>query len=109
MMKTSNSGFREKQIICGLFLSKFDRNALTYLGLESFVEAFNVLGYGIQAKPMSIKNYRDELEPYFPNDRVGRHQRKIRDDCRKIFEEYGERIFRLLATWCSRLCFHKQE
>jgi hypothetical protein len=52
---------RERQIVCGLFLSKFEKEALAYLGFKSFTEAFNTLGYGLQARPASIKNYRDEL------------------------------------------------
>jgi len=66
---------RDKQIICGLFLSKFDKSAIKKLGFESFTEAFNTLGYSLGARPASIKNYRDELDPYFPNDRRGWHKR----------------------------------
>ena len=64
---------RDRQILCGLFLSKFDQKALKYLGFEGFTEAFNTLGYSLQAKPASIKNYRDELDPSFPNGRMGWH------------------------------------
>lgn len=81
---------RDKQIVCGLFLSKFDRAGLDYLGFESFTEAFNAIGYGLQARPASIKNYRDELDPFFPNDRKGWHRRPLREHCRKIINEFRE-------------------
>jgi hypothetical protein len=81
---------REKQIVCGLFLSKFDRMGLEYLGFESFSEAFNAIGYGLQARPASIKNYRDELDPFFPNERKGWHKRPLRTHCRKILDEYKD-------------------
>jgi hypothetical protein len=66
---------REKSIICGLFLSKFDSAGLGALEFSTFKEAFNVLGLAINAKPASIKNYRDELDPLFPNSRQGWHKR----------------------------------
>lgn len=56
---------RDKLILCGLFLSKFDTFGLKKLGFSSFTEAFNVLGYALEAKAMNIKNYRDEFDPYF--------------------------------------------
>ena len=79
---------RERQILCGLFLSKFDKKALIYLGFDGFTEAFNALGYSLQAKPASIKNYRDELDPYFPNARAGWHKRPLREHCRRILDAY---------------------
>jgi hypothetical protein len=75
---------RERQILCGLFLSKFDQDALDYLDISSFTEAFNVLGYALRARPASIKNYRDEFDPYFPNRRQGWHKRPLRKHCQQI-------------------------
>lgn len=80
---------RDRQILCGLFLSKFDQEGLKYLGFDGFVEAFNALGYSLQAKPASIKNYRDELDPYFPNARMGWHKRPLREHCQRVLDTYG--------------------
>src|SRR5579864_274979 len=79
---------REKLILIGLYLSKYDSLGLKQLGLESFVEAFNVIGYALGSRPASIKNYRDEFDPLFPNRRKGWHKRPIRDYCLKVFENY---------------------
>ena len=79
---------REKSIVCGLFLSKFDTKGIAALGFNSFKEAFNVFGSAIQVKPASIKNYRDEFDPFFPNGRKGWHKRNIRKHCERIFETY---------------------
>jgi uncharacterized protein DUF3883/flavin-dependent amine oxidoreductase len=79
---------REKLILVGLYLSKYDSLALKHLGFDSFVEAFNVVGYAMRSKPASIKNYRDEFDPLFPNHRKGWHKRKTRSYCLKVFEEY---------------------
>lgn len=72
----------------GLYLSKYDSLGLKELGFESFVEAFNVIGYALGSKPASIKNYRDEFDPLFPNRRKGWHKRPIREYCLRVFEEY---------------------
>ncbi len=79
---------REKLILAGLYLSKYDSIALNKLGFESFVEAFNVIGYALGSRPASIKNYRDEFDPLFPNRRKGWHNRPIRKYCLRVFEEY---------------------
>ena len=84
---------REKLILSGLYLSKYDLTALERLGYEGFVEAFNVIGGALGAKPASIKNYRDEFDPHFSNRRRGWHKRPMRLYCRDVFEEYKDLDF----------------
>lgn len=79
---------REKLLIAGLFLSKYDELGLQKLGFESFVEAFNVIGYALGARPASIKNYRDEFDPFFPNPRKGWHKRPLREHCRRVLDAH---------------------
>lgn len=74
----------------GLYLSKYDLEGLKSLGFDSFLEAFNAMGYALGAKPASIKNYRDEFDPVFPNLRKGWHKRQIRANCLKVLEEYKD-------------------
>src|SRR2546421_11171852 len=81
---------RESQILCGLFLSKYNEQALAALGFESFAEAYNVLGSALTVPPATIKNYRDELDPYFPNLRKGWHQRPLRKHCEAALKRYGD-------------------
>lgn len=81
-------GQREKLILAGLFLSKYDSVGLKRLGFESFTEAFNAIGYALGSRPASIKNYRDEFDPLFPNRRKGWHKRATRGYCLKVFQEY---------------------
>jgi len=80
---------RDKAILIGLYLSKFDEDAWLNLGFKGVIEAFNVLGFSIGSNPASIKNYRDEFDPYFPNPRKGWHKRKIREYCKKIFDDFS--------------------
>jgi hypothetical protein len=69
-------------------LSKYDLRGLEALGLGSFTEAFNVLGYALGSRPASIKNYRDEFDPLFPNGRKGWHKREIRGYCIEVLRKY---------------------
>jgi hypothetical protein len=85
----TNTVAREKPILAGLYLSKYDLLGLKNLGFESFVEAFNVIGYALGSKPASIKNYRDEFDPLFSNRRRGWHKRRTRDYCLAVFEKYN--------------------
>jgi len=89
---------REKLILAGLFLSKFDSRALASLGFETFAEAFNVIGYGLGARPASVKNYRDEFDPLFPNSRAGWHKRPLRTYCREVYEAYRRLDFEALKN-----------
>lgn len=79
---------RDKLILAGLYLSKFDMAGLRSLGFSSFIEAYNVIGFALGAKPASIKNYRDEFDPVFPNKRKGWHKRPMREYCKKIYEKH---------------------
>lgn len=90
VLNPNQIGAREKQVLAGLFLSKFDDQALSALGFASFTEAFNALGYGLGGRPASIKNYRDEFDPMFPNSRQGWRNRKRREYCMKLEREYRE-------------------
>lgn len=81
---------RERLIIIGLYLSKFDSEGLRSLGFGSFKEAFNVMGCALGQRPASIKNYRDEFDPHFSNPRKGWHKRPTRIHCREVLDEYRE-------------------
>jgi hypothetical protein len=84
---------REKVILSGLYFARYDSLALKELGFGSFVEAFNVIGYAMGSRPASVKNYRDEFDPLFPNRRKGWHNRPVRGYCLKVFEEYKDLDF----------------
>lgn len=79
---------REKAILSGLFLSKFDKQGLKLLGFNSFTEAFNTIGFALEVKPTSIKLYRDEFDSLFPNSRKG-WQRDTREYCKEIYNTFN--------------------
>ncbi len=81
---------RDKLILTGLFLSKYNTIGLRELGFQTFKEAFNVIGYGLGQKPASIKNYRDEFDPLLSSVRRGWHKRPRREYCLSILNEYQD-------------------
>ena len=81
---------RESLILAGLYLSKFDAEGVTRLGFASFTEAFNAIGLSLKSRPASLKNYRDEFDPFFPNARLGWHKRPLRKYCEAVYEEFGK-------------------
>lgn len=89
---------RDKLIVSGLFLSKFDVDGLHALGFDGFHEAFNTIALSLNASPASLKNYRDEFDPYFPNSRQGWHKRAIRKYCKDFMAEYGNLDIDAFAT-----------
>lgn len=81
---------RKEAILIGLYLSKYDERGLRELGFKGPVEAFNALGYAMGVKPSTIKNYRDEFDPYFNNPRKGWHHRALREYCKTVMNEFDE-------------------
>jgi hypothetical protein len=106
LMKVS---VRDKSILIGLFLSKFDIEGLYLLGFDGYVEAYNALGYSIGAKPASLKNYRDEFDPLFPNPRKGWHKRKLRDYCKVFYDEYKDWDAKSFAELIKRIVYQNYE
>lgn len=81
---------REKSVLTGLYLSKFDLVGLDQLGFDGFTEAFNILGHALGVRPASVKNYRDEFDPLFPNDRKGWHKRPMREYCKAVYDAFSD-------------------
>ena len=79
---------RDKAILIGLYLSKFDKDGLKSLGFSGFMEAFNTLGLAVGVKPLSLRNYRDEFDPYFSNPRIGWNKRALREYCKQFYDNF---------------------
>lgn len=93
LLNTNILGKRDKAILVGLFLSRFDKKALESFGFTGFRQAYNVLGLSIGFIPKSIQNYRDEFDPYFPNSRKGWRNRKLRDYCKEYMDATKDMSF----------------
>jgi Domain of unknown function (DUF3883) len=100
---------RDKSILAGLYLSKFDVKGFEFLGFSSFTEAYNAIGLALSAKPASIKNYRDEFDPYFQNARQGWHKRPMREYCRKIYEAFKDLTLRPFADFLRQAVYENHD
>jgi uncharacterized protein DUF3883 len=100
---------REKSILAGLYLSKFDSEGLRRLGFDSFIEAFNVIGSALAVRPASVKNYRDEFDPLFPNHRKGWHKRPIRDYCKAVYSAFGGLDLEAFTSLLKRIIYKEHD
>lgn len=79
----------KKLMLAGMFLSRFSDAGLNALGFSTWHEAYNSLALSVGGKPSSLKLYRQEFDPYFPNGRKGWCKREIRQTRKKIFDEFA--------------------
>ena len=100
---------REKSILAGLYLSKFDSEGLRRLGFDSFVEAFNVIGSALGVRPASVKNYRDEFDPLFPNSRKGWHKRPVRDYCKAVYDSFSGLNLENFTNLLKRIIYREHD
>jgi hypothetical protein len=78
----------DKTTLAGLYIAKFDKNALTALGFTGMWQAFNVIGYSLGSSPASIKNYRDEFDRLFPDNPRKGWQRPLKTRSSKLFVDF---------------------
>lgn len=83
----------QKEMLAGLFLSKFNtkesKAGLERLGYDTFQDAYHGLAELVGGNPLSVRNYRDEFDPVFPNGRVGYNMRKMHPTRQAMLDAYG--------------------
>lgn len=93
-------------LVIAFYFSKYDKSAYKNLGYRSFSEAFREIGNILNVKPTSIKQMREQFDPYHENTRVGWYQRPLSRSRRDVMNQYGafseaalrEIIFDILKT-----------
>ncbi|MCC6475919.1 DUF3883 domain-containing protein [bacterium] len=109
MYMSTKLSLRERSILTGLYLAKFDTEGLSFLGFSSFTEAFNVVGHALGVQPATVKNYRDEFDPVFPNDRKGWHKRPLREYCKVVLENFKELHLEEFASLIKEVVYEEGE
>lgn len=79
------------------YLSRVDKEALKQLGYTNYTDAFKKLATILGQKASTIKNMRDEFDPYFDNGRKGWYQRELRGTRKEVFDMYSSVSDRKLA------------
>lgn len=73
-------------LIVAYYLSRFDRDAWKNLGYASFSDAVKNVGRILGVKSTTVKNMRDEFDPYHENVRAGWHQRQLSGSRRRTMQ-----------------------
>lgn len=76
-------------LIVAYYLSRFDRQGLSSLNYVSFQEAYESISNILTVNKNSIKNMRDEFDPYFENPRVGWYQRNSRPSRKVVLDKFN--------------------
>jgi len=79
-----------KALIVGFYLSKFDEVAYDKLNFGNSSATHLKVGEILGVNPNSIKNMRDEYDPYHPNNRAGWYQRALRPSRQKVFDAFTD-------------------
>ncbi|MCQ2390789.1 MAG: DUF3883 domain-containing protein [Kiritimatiellae bacterium] len=79
-----------KEMLAGLFLAKFDEEGLRALGFTTWKEAYNAFALAVNGRPLSVKGYRDEFDPFFPNPRKGWCKRPAHQNRIDMMNEYAD-------------------
>jgi hypothetical protein len=90
----------ELAMVVAFYLSKFGDDSLEKLGYRSYKQAFDEIGRGLRVKPNSVKNWRDEFDPYYDNRRKGWFRRNIRPSRQRVmtaFDDLSESALRAIV------------
>ena len=77
-------------LIVAYYLSKFDTMAYEQLGFGSGTETHREIGRMLDVNPNSVKNMRDEFDPFHDNPRAGWYQRPLRPSRRRVVEAFQD-------------------
>lgn len=79
----------EQAIIISYYLSRFNNEAINNLGFQTWKDAFEDLSEKLQINKHTIKNWRDEFDP-FHGHRAGWHQRQPRKTISSIISQFEQ-------------------
>ena len=79
-----------KVLIIGYAMSRLDMAYLAERRLASWRAGYKEVAEALDVAPASLKNLRDEFDPFFDNPRRGWHHRDIRPTRKRVLEEMAE-------------------
>jgi len=80
----------ELAMVVAFYLSKFGEEGLTRLGFRTYRQAFEEVSRSLHVKPNSVKNWRDEFDPYYDNRRKGWYKRGIRPSRQQVMTAFDD-------------------
>lgn len=76
-----------KAVIVGYAMSRLDVKYLDAFGFRSWKSAFSTIGDQLGIASASLKNLRDEFDPFHSNPRRGWHKRPLRRNRQRVLGE----------------------
>ncbi len=80
----------ELAMVVAFYLSKYGDKELPRLGFRTYRQAFDEVGRRLHVNANSVKNWRDEFDPYYDNRRKGWYQRGIRPSRQEIMATFDD-------------------
>lgn len=77
-------------LLFAYYLSRLNKEGLEKMNYRSFKQAFDDLARLVDQKASTIKNMRDEFDPYFDNGRAGWYQRDMSPSRKYVFDMYAK-------------------
>jgi hypothetical protein len=75
-------------IVVGYAMSRLDSRFLAAQRLRSWKAAFERAGKALRVPPSSLKNLRDEFDPFHENPRKGWHNRPLRPNRQRVLSDF---------------------
>lgn len=106
MPESSHRRIETEALVIGYAMSRLDSLFLQRLKFKTWTGAFEAAGSALHVPASSIKNLRDEFDPFHTNQRTGWNQRPIRQDRLRIMTELysvsDEALFELVLRIINR-------
>lgn len=90
-------------IVIGYAMSRLDDRYLKLQGLRTWKAAFERAGKALQVPPASLKNLRDEFDPFHDNRRRGWWHRPLRANRQRVMGDLSEMSDDALLECVSRI------
>jgi hypothetical protein len=103
MMKPQN----ELALIVAYYLSRFDKQGYINLGYKNFDEATKQIGHILDVNPNTVKNMRDEFDPYHENSRIG-WKRELRGSRQKVITAFQNTDDNTIRDIVEEILFNKK-
>ncbi len=97
----------ELALIVAYYLSRLDRKGYSALGYKNFNEAAKQIGTILDVKLNTIKNMRDEFDPYHQNNRIG-WKRELRGSRKKVLKSFQETDDETLLEVVKEILYNKE-
>lgn len=90
-------------LVVGYAMSRLDDRYLRFQGLRTWKEAFAHAARVLQVKPASLKNLRDEFDPFHDNSRKGWWARPVRPSRQRVMGDLSELSDAALVECVNRI------